>query len=320
MKQNSPSQKKTNKNVSKAVKPSQLPNQVQAELDTQLKKSKAKKNKHIPQNLVEKLSSISVTKGTAFEIVTKARNVKDRFCGSDFLDYAISDFIELHGDRAYGDDHAVTCGIGWLEDMAVTIVVLQKGKTTDERMDRNFGSAHPEGYRKALRVMQQAEKFNRPIICFVDTSGAYCGIGAEERGQGHAIAQNIMQMMTLKTPILSIVTGEGGSGGALALAIADEVWMLENAIYSVISPEGCASILFKDASKAAQAASALKLTAVDLANFGIIDDIILEDNDMLSNLKTQIIQKLKTLKALDNHTLLKGRYNRFRQIGDFQEI
>ncbi|MCL1944751.1 MAG: acetyl-CoA carboxylase carboxyl transferase subunit alpha [Firmicutes bacterium] len=281
---------------------------------------KNKKPTQIPNQLQAKLTSLGAVKGTAFEIVSRARDVKNRISGSDFVNAYIEQYTELHGDRAYGDDKAINGGIGWLGNIPVTAIVLEKGKTTAERIARNFGSAHPEGYRKALRLMQQAEKFGRPIICFVDTTGAYCGIGAEERGQGYAIAQNIMHMMTLKTPILTILMGEGGSGGALALAVADEVWMLQNSIYSVISPEGCASILFKDVSKAPQAAQSLKLTAIDLANYGIIDDIILEEEDMLPKLKKQIIEKLETLQLLDNKTLLQGRYNRFRQIGTILEM
>ncbi|MDR1138286.1 MAG: acetyl-CoA carboxylase carboxyl transferase subunit alpha [Clostridiales bacterium] len=285
--------------------------------------SKAKKMAQLPNQLQAKLLQVRLNpnnNGTAIEIVSKARDVKNRISGNDFVKYAITDWIEMHGDRAYGDDKAINTGIGWLNDIAVTVIVLEKGKTTEDRILRNFGSPHPEGYRKALRAMQQAEKFGRPVICFVDTSGAYCGVGAEERGQGHAIANNIMQMTTLRTPILSILTGEGGSGGALALAVADEVWMMQNAIYSVISPEGCASILFRDVTQAAQAAQALKLTANDLANFGIIDDIILEEADLLPKLKQQIVEKLETLKLLDIKTLLKGRYNRFRQIGTVIDI
>ena len=167
----------------------------------------------------------------------------------DYISYLFGDsFFECHGDRRFSDDKAVVGGVAMLYDMPVTVIGLEKGRNTKERMERNFGSAHPEGYRKALRLMKQAEKFHRPVLCFVDTSGAFCGIGAEERGQGQAIAENLMEMMTLKTPVLSILIGEGGSGGALALAVADEVWMLENSVYSVISPEGCASILWKDSS------------------------------------------------------------------------
>ena len=175
---------------------------------------------------------------SAIDKVNAAR-ANNRPTSIDYITKIFGDsFIELHGDRKFGDDKAIVGGIAKLNDMPVTVIGIEKGRNLKERMERNFGSAHPEGYRKALRLMKQAEKFRRPVICFVDTSGAYCGIGAEERGQGQAIAENLMEMMTLKTPILTILIGEGGSGGALALAVADEVWMLENAIYSVISPEG----------------------------------------------------------------------------------
>ena len=186
-------------------------------------------------------------------------------------------------------------------------------------MERNFGQAHPEGYRKALRLMKQAEKFRRPVLCFVDTSGAFCGIGAEERGQGQAIAENLMEMMTLKTPILSIFIGEGGSGGALALAVADEVWMLENSIYSVISPEGCASILWKDSAKAPEAAEALKITAPDLFELGVIERIVrqpkADDKAMFESLKLLISRTFEKNLALSDEELTNARYERFRKIG-----
>ena len=190
-------------------------------------------------------------------------------------------------------------------------------------MERNFGSAHPEGYRKALRLMKQAEKFHRPVLCFVDTSGAFCGIGAEERGQGQAIAENLMEMMTLKTPVLSILIGEGGSGGALALAVADEVWMLENSVYSVISPEGCASILWKDSAKAADAAECLKMTAKDLFDLGVIERIVREPNienpAMFESLKLLISRTFEKNLAVSTDDLLNARYNRYRKIGAYTE-
>src|SRR5512138_2599369 len=181
----------------------------------------------------------------AYEKVQAARS-KDRPTGSDFIKNVFSDFVELHGDRRFGDDRAVVAGIARLNRQPVTVIALEKGHDTKEKVLRNFGSAHPEGYRKALRQMRLAEKFGRPVVCFIDTAGAFCGIAAEERGQGQAIAENLMSMMALKVPVISILIGEGGSGGALGLAVADEVWMLENSVYSVISPEGCASILWKD--------------------------------------------------------------------------
>ena len=185
---------------------------------------------------------------SAYERVQKARG-KDRPTGVQYIRHLLTDFMELHGDRRFADDGAVVAGLACLRNLPVTVVAIEKGSTTRERVAHNFGAPNPEGYRKALRLMKQAEKFHRPVICFVDTSGAFCGIGAEERGQGQAIAENLMEMMTLKTPVISILIGEGGSGGALGLAVADRVWMLENAIYSVISPEGCASILWKDSAK-----------------------------------------------------------------------
>lgn len=254
---------------------------------------------------------------SAFDSVTAAR-ANDRPTAVDYITKIFGDsFIEFHGDRRFADDKAVIGGIAELCGTPVTVIGLEKGRNLKERMERNFGSAHPEGYRKALRLMKQAEKFHRPVICFVDTSGAYCGIGAEERGQGQAIAENLMEMMTLKTPILSILIGEGGSGGALALAVADEVWMLENAIYSVISPEGCASILWKDSSKTAEASECLKLTSQDLFKLGVIERIIREpknlDSTMFDSLKNLIAQTFDKLSALDTQVLLNKRYNRFRK-------
>ena len=254
---------------------------------------------------------------SAFDSVTAAR-ANDRPTAVDYITRIFGDsFIEFHGDRRYADDKAVIAGIAELGGRAVTVIGLEKGRNLKERMERNFGSAHPEGYRKALRLMKQAEKFHRPVICFVDTSGAYCGIGAEERGQGQAIAENLMEMMTLRTPILSILIGEGGSGGALALAVADEVWMLENAIYSVISPEGCASILWKDAGKTAEASECLKLTSQDLFKLGVIERIIREpknlDSTMFESLKNLVAQTFDRLGAMDTEALLQKRYNRFRK-------
>ena len=204
-----------------------------------------------------------------------------------------------------------------LQEQPVTVISIEKGRSVKERMARSFGAPQPEGYRKALRLMKQAEKFGRPVICLIDTSGAFCGIGAEERGQGQAIAENLMEMMTLKTPILSVFIGEGGSGGALALAVADEVWMLENAIYSVISPEGCASILWKDPSKTAEASECLKLTSQDLFKLGVIERIIREpknvDSVVFDSFKSLIAQTFDKLGAFDTETLLSKRYNRFRK-------
>lgn len=256
---------------------------------------------------------------TAYEKVMAARDAK-KLTAVDYIAHMFGDsFIELHGDRRYADDKAVVAGLAMLYDTPITVIGLEKGRNTKERVERNFGQAHPEGYRKALRLMKQAEKFKRPVLCFVDTSGAYPGIGAEERGQGQAIAENLMEMMTLKTPILSIFIGEGGSGGALALAVADEVWMLENSVYSVISPEGCASILWKDSSKAPQAAEALKMTAQDLFELKVIERIIrqpdADNNAMFESLKRLISRTIEKNLALTEAELLENRYARFRKIG-----
>ncbi len=247
----------------------------------------------------------------------RAARAAGRPTGLDFIESIFEDFIELHGDRRYGDDRAVVAGLATLKGMPVTVIALEKGHTTKEKVARNFGSAHPEGYRKALRQMKLAEKFHRPVICFVDTAGAYCGIQAEERGQGQAIAENLMEMMWLKTPVVSILIGEGGSGGALALAVADEVWMLENAVYSVISPEGCASILWKDASKVQEAAESLKLTAQDLYSFGVIERIIPEEDTqaMYAQIAQNLYDTLRRNAAGDPEELAKRRYARFRTIG-----
>jgi acetyl-CoA carboxylase carboxyl transferase subunit alpha len=210
---------------------------------------------------------------TAYEQVKMARD-KDRPTSYSYINSLFEDFTLLCGDRRCMEDKAVVAGIAMFEGIPVTIVALEKGIDTKEKVERNFGCAHPEGYRKSLRLMKQAEKFSRPVICFVDTAGAFCGIAAEERGQGQAIAENLMEMMTLKTPVLSILIGEGGSGGALALAVADQVWMMENSVYSVISPEGCASILWKDSTKVEEAAKSLKLTANDLFELGVIEKIV----------------------------------------------
>lgn len=252
----------------------------------------------------------------AMDMVQAAR-APGRPTGSAYIADIFEDFIELHGDRRFGDDAAVVGGIARLNGMPVTVIALEKGDTTKERIRRNFGSAHPEGYRKTLRLMKQAEKFSRPVVCFVDTAGAFCGIGAEERGQGSAIAENLTEMMLLKVPVLSVFTGEGGSGGALALAVADEVWMLENAIYSVISPEGCASILWKDAGKTQEAAQCLKLTAKDLLNLGIVERVVPEESPeaVVGLLRDALAEKLTLLQGLPVDELLAKRYQRFRRMG-----
>ena len=254
----------------------------------------------------------------AYDKVKIARSNK-RPTAVDYIDNILEDFIELHGDRRFADDGAIVGGIAWLDGEPVTVIGIEKGRNTKERMQHSFGSPNPEGYRKALRLMKQAEKFHRPVLCFVDTSGAYCGIGAEERGQGQAIAENLMEMMTLKTPCISIVIGEGGSGGALALCVSDRVWMLENAIYSVISPEGCASILWKDAGKADTAAEYLKLTAQDSLENGLIERIIPEEDlgteAFYQSVREQLINEFNILKSEGLDELLDKRYLRFRRIG-----
>lgn len=254
----------------------------------------------------------------AYERV-KAARAKGRATGIDYINHIFKDFVEFHGDRRFGDDKAVITGIARLKEMPVTVIALEKGKSTKERVLRNFGAANPEGYRKALRQMKLAQKFHRPVICFVDTSGAYCGIGAEERGQGQAISENIMEMMAMKTPIISIIIGEGGSGGALGLAVADEVWMMENAWYSVISPEGCASILWKDSSRTKEAAQCLKLTAKDLYGLGVIEKIIHEPkkdfDQVYEQLENSLYELLSKNSQLSCEELVNNRYKRFRKIG-----
>ncbi|HDK7169038.1 TPA: acetyl-CoA carboxylase carboxyltransferase subunit alpha [Clostridium botulinum] len=262
----------------------------------------------------------------AWQRVTLAR-LKERPTALDYINIIFDDFIELHGDRSFSDDQSIVCGIGLLNNKSVTIIAQQKGKNIKDNIKRNFGMPKPEGYRKALRIMKQAEKFKRPIVCFIDTPGAFCGIDAEERGQGEAIARNLLEMSRLKTVTLSIVIGEGGSGGALALGVADRVIMLENSIYSILSPEGFASILWKDASKAKEAAEVMKITAEDLKEFNIIDKIIKEPaggahknlDKMAETLKENIINEIEILKEYPLDILLNKRYNKFRNMGVFSE-
>lgn len=253
---------------------------------------------------------------TAYENVKLARS-SSRPTGLDYIKEIFTEFFELHGDRRYADDSAIVGGLARLEGRAVTVIAIEKGHTVKERTARSFGSVNPEGYRKALRLMKQAEKFHRPVVCFVDTSGAYCGVGAEERGQGQAVAENLMTMMGLTVPVISVLIGEGGSGGALALAVANRVWMLENAIYSVISPEGCASILWKDSAKAPEAAACLKLTASDSLKFGFVEEVISEENlgkpVFYAELRRKLKEELEALTALSD--LTEQRYQRFRAFG-----
>ena len=251
--------------------------------------------------------------------VLKAARAPGRPSGRMFIRGLCSDFIELRGDRRFGDDHAIIGGIGRIAGMPVTVIAQEKGADIEERSRRNFGMAHPEGYRKALRLMKQAEKFGRPVLCLVDTSGAFCGIGAEERGQGQAIAENLMEMMTLRVPVVTVLLGEGGSGGALALAVADRVWMMENSVYSVISPEGCASILYKNPGKAAEAAACLKITPPDLLGLGIIEEIIPEGDGQYRLLQGKLTECFGGLLRLSAAELCEQRYARFRRQGMYEE-
>ncbi|MDI6641619.1 MAG: acetyl-CoA carboxylase carboxyltransferase subunit alpha [Elusimicrobiota bacterium] len=245
----------------------------------------------------------------------------------DYVNLLFSDFTELHGDRNFADDRAIIAGMAFFNGKSVAVIGHQKGRTVEENIERNFGMAHPEGYRKALRVMKLAEKFSKPVIIFIDTPGAYPGIGAEERGQAEAIARNLKEMSVLKTPIICVVIGEGGSGGALGIGIADRILMLENSYYSVISPEGCASILFRDTSKSAEAAQALKITANDLFNLKVIDEIITEPlggahrniNQTAENIKQSLTKHLSELLNLSTNSLLELRYKKYRSIGIFQK-
>ena len=253
---------------------------------------------------------------TPYDRVKLARS-GGRPTGMDYIQQIFQGFIELHGDRRFADDPAIVGGVARLQGQPVTVLAMEKGHTAKERARRNFGAPHPEGYRKAIRLMKQAEKFHRPVICFVDTSGAFCGVGAEERGQGQAIAESMSTMMALNTPVLSIVIGEGGSGGALALSVADEVWMLENAIYSVISPEGCASILWKDAGRADEAADCLKLTADSALTFGLIEQVIPEHGGDRELTFAALHQRISTWLRQERNPeeCAQARYRRFREIG-----
>lgn len=282
-------------------------NASKANANTVSSNSKAKKRKN--------------SKLSAWDKVCISRQ-KNRPVADDYISAMFDDFCEMHGDRYFKDDKAIIGGIAHIGGQAVTVIAEAKGKNTTDNIKRNFGMPSPDGYRKALRLMKQAEKFNRPIILFVDTPGAFCGLEAEERGQGEAIATNLYEMSTLKVPILSIVIGEGGSGGALALAVADQVWMLENAIYAILSPEGYASILWKDAKRANEAASEMKLTANDLLSLGIIDRIIDEPETMneeslegvATNLKEQILSFLSNSNSLLGENIANKRYERFRRM------
>lgn len=251
---------------------------------------------------------------TAYDIVMRSRD-KSRPTAVKYIAQIVENFIELKGDRGFADDPAVVGGIGYVCGMPVTVIGIEKGVDTADKLKHNFGCTSPEGYRKALRLMRQAEKFHRPVLNFVDTSGAACGIGAEERGEAEAIAVNLREMAALKTPVLSIFIGEGGSGGALGLAVADEVWIGETATYSVISPEGCASILYKDASKVQEAAAALRLTAPELLKRGAVERVLEEkefSDEYFAALKTDIHDFFVRKSAEPVETLIEQRYKRFR--------
>lgn len=266
---------------------------------------------------------------SAWERVEIARN-SNRKTALDYIEKIFDEFIELQGDRLYGEDASIVCGLARLKNQNVTIIAEQKGRNTKENMKRNFGMPNPEGYRKAIRMMKQAEKFGRPIITFVDTKGAYPGIGAEERGQGEAIAKSMFEMSKLQVPIIAIVIGEGSSGGALAISIANKIYMLENAIYSILSPEGYASILWKDSSRAKEAAEKMKLTAKDLYDFKIIDTIIKENTSdgkneeeferIAQNIQEEMVKDLTKLEKMSKEEILEDRYRKFRNIGKYKTI
>jgi len=260
----------------------------------------------------------------SWERVQLARHPK-RPHALDYIQRIFTNFEELHGDRAYGDDHAIVAGPAWFEDRPVMIIGQQKGRDTKQKLFRNFGMPKPEGYRKSLRLMELAAKFSRPVITLLDTMGAYPGIDAEERGQAEAIAQNLREMSRLPVPVIAVVLGEGGSGGALALGVANRIYMMENSVYSVISPESCAAILYRDATRAPRAAAALKLTAKDLRDFGVIDGIIAEPGggaqadpeQAAESLRSTLRGALAELSGLDSRTLIDQRYEKFRHMGAF---
>lgn len=261
---------------------------------------------------------------SAWERIVRMRHARPN--ARDYIQALFEDFCEMHGDRFYGDDHAIIGGVARFELMPVTVIAHLKGKNLEENIKSNFAMAHPEGYRKSIRLMRQAEKFNRPVICLVDTPGAFCGVDAEERGQHEAIAQNLFEMMRLETPIVSIVIGEGGSGGALALAVCDRLAMMQNSIYSVISPRGCASILWKDPSREEEAANLMKITAEDLYRFQVCEEIIRESKDIeqdcaetAKEIKMFLRKSLQQLMATPVDQLIKNRYQKFRKIGMFCE-
>lgn len=277
------------------------------------------------EKMIDRLERASVKQFTPWDKVQLARK-QERPNAAYYIEHIFTDYIELHGDRTFADDQSIIGGIGRLGGIPVTIIAQNKGMNTKENVANNFGMAHPEGYRKALRLMKQAEKFHRPVICLIDTPGAYCGLGAEERGQGEAIARNLLEMSRLKTPIISGVIGEGGSGGALALGVADRIFMQEHTIYSILSPEGFASILWKDSTRAEEAAGVMKITAQDLYGFKMIDQVVKEpmggahkDPELAAELLGEYLgMALNQLIKVPINKLLNSRYERFRAYGEFK--
>ncbi len=260
---------------------------------------------------------------TAWEKVEIARNPK-RKTAIEYIENIFDEFVELHGDRSFKDDKSIVCGVAKVGEQNYTIIAQQKGRTTKENIERNFGMPNPESYRKAIRFMKQAEKFKRPVITFIDTKGAYPGIGAEERGQGEAIAKSMFEMAKLKVPVIAIVIGEGSSGGALAISVGNKIFMLENAIYSILSPEGYSSILWKDSSRVKEAAEKMKLTAKDLYDLKVIDKIIKEPSDIeegfnkiCKNIKKEIVKTISELQEKTEKEIVEERYQKFRNIGEF---
>lgn len=281
--------------------------------------------KKLEQKL-DKMKKEIYSKLTAWQRIQIARH-PNRPYTLDYINLITTDFLELHGDRCFADDLALIAGFAKIAGHKVLVIGHQKGRDTTENIMRNFGCAHPEGYRKAIRLMRMAEKFNLPIIVFIDTPGAYPGVGAEERGQAQAIASNLMDMSNIATPIIATIIGEGGSGGAIGIGLADKVCILQNAYYSVISPEGCASILWRNAVKAPQAAKALKLTSEHLLRFGIVEEVISEPDggahrnpaEVAAEMKKIILKYIKELSALSKEDLLEARYMKFRKVGEFVE-
>ncbi len=304
-------------NIDKEIKIKEIKSEIQ-KLYT-LKDRLPKSEEQIVQ-LYELLDQVDTSdKLSAWDKVQIAR-VKERPTAKKFIENIFDDFIELSGDRLIGDDKSIIGGIATLKDTPVTVIAQEKGSSTQEKVVHNFGMPHPEGYRKVLRLVKQAEKFNRPVIMFVDTPGAYPGIDAEKRGQGEAIARNLMELSQVSVPIITVILGEGGSGGALAMAVADYIFMLEYAVYSILSPEGFASILWKDASKASQASEKMKLTSSDLLELGIIDQIIFEPTGGIHNLEEMVYEdmryilnsKVKELRKVGKRSLISERNKRFR--------